>query len=388
MNRKRIISLFLALLILLTYPCPVRAEESSPLNITSTSVLLMEASTGTVIYEKNADEVLYPASITKIMTLILIFDALESGKIQKTDVVRVSEYAASMGGSQVFLETGEEQTVDTLIKCIAVASANDGCVAMAEHIWGSEAAFVEKMNERAQELGMTNTNFVNCCGLDVDGHMTSARDVGLMSRELITKYPDIYNYSQIWMENITHVTAKGSSEFGLANTNKLIKQYSNATGLKTGSTDLAKSCISATANKNGIDLIAVVMAAPNYKVRFQEAIALLEYGYANCKLYQDTEPQELPQMKVNGGVEDHVSLTYGTPFSYLSTEGEDLSNIEKSLELPESVEAPLEEGQVVGRLVYRMNGQELGRTDILTQKAVEEAGWMDYLTQLFFRWLF
>lgn len=388
MNRKRIISLFLALLILLTYPCPVRAEESSPLNITSTSVLLMEASTGTVIYEKNADEVLYPASITKIMTLILIFDALESGKIQKTDVVRVSEYAASMGGSQVFLETGEEQTVDTLIKCIAVASANDGCVAMAEHIWGSEAAFVEKMNERAQELGMTNTNFVNCCGLDVDGHMTSARDVGLMSRELITKYPDIYNYSQIWMENITHVTAKGSSEFGLANTNKLIKQYSNATGLKTGSTDLAKSCISATANKNGIDLIAVVMAAPNYKVRFQEAITLLEYGYANCKLYQDTEPQELPQMKVNGGVEDHVSLTYGTPFSYLSTEGEDLSNIEKSLELPESVEAPLEEGQVVGRLVYRMNGQELGRTDILTQKAVEEAGWMDYLTQLFFRWLF
>lgn len=388
MNRKRIISLFLALLILLTYPCPVRAEESSPLNITSTSVLLMEASTGTVIYEKNADEVLYPASITKIMTLILIFDALESGKIQKTDVVRVSEYAASMGGSQVFLETGEEQTVDTLIKCIAVASANDGCVAMAEHIWGSEAAFVEKMNERAQELGMTNTNFVNCCGLDVDGHMTSARDVGLMSRELITKYPDIYNYSQIWMENITHVTAKGSSEFGLANTNKLIKQYSNATGLKTGSTDLAKSCISATANKNGIDLIAVVMAAPNYKVRFQEAIALLEYGYANCKLYQDTEPQELPQMKVNGGVEDHVSLTYGTPFSYLSTEGEDFSNIEKSLELPESVEAPLEEGQVVGRLVYRMNGQELGRTDILTQNAVEEAGWMDYLTQLFFRWLF
>lgn len=388
MNRKRIISLFLALLILLTYPCPVRAEESSPLNITSTSVLLMEASTGTVIYEKNADEVLYPASITKIMTLILIFDALESGKIQKTDVVRVSEYAASMRGSRVFLETGEEQTVDTLIKCIAVASANDGCVAMAEHIWGSEAAFVEKMNERAQELGMTNTNFVNCCGLDVDGHMTSARDVGLMSRELITKYPDIYNYSQIWMENITHVTAKGSSEFGLANTNKLIKQYSNATGLKTGSTDLAKSCISATANKNGIDLIAVVMAAPNYKVRFQEAIALLEYGYANCKLYQDTEPQELPQMKVNGGVEDHVSLTYGTPFSYLSTEGEDFSNIEKSLELPESVEAPLEEGQVVGRLVYRMNGQELGRADILTQNAVEEAGWMDYLTQLFFRWLF
>jgi len=382
------ISLFLALLILLTYPCPVRAEESSPLNITSTSVLLMEASTGTVIYEKNADEVLYPASITKIMTLILIFDALESGKIQKTDVVRVSEYAASMGGSQVFLETGEEQTADTLIKCIAVASANDGCVAMAEHIWGSEAAFVEKMNERAQELGMTNTNFVNCCGLDVDGHMTSARDVGLMSRELITKYPDIYNYSQIWMENITHVTAKGSSEFGLANTNKLIKQYSNATGLKTGSTDLAKSCISATANKNGIDLIAVVMAAPNYKVRFQEAIALLEYGYANCKLYQDTEPQELPQMKVNGGVEDHVSLTYGTPFSYLSTEGEDFSNIEKSLELPESVEAPLEEGQVVGRLVYRMNGQELGRADILTQNAVGEAGWMDYLTQLFFRWLF
>lgn len=196
----------------------------------------MEASTGSVIYENNADEQLSPASITKIMTLILVFDALGEGDIELEDQVTTSAYAKSMGGSQVFLEEGEVQSVDTLIKCIIVASGNDACVAMAEYIAGNEQEFVKRMNERAAELGMSNTHFEDCCGLtDSDGHYTSARDVALMSRELITRYPQIFDYSGIWMENIIHTTAKGSSEFGLANTNKLLKQYQWATGLKTGS---------------------------------------------------------------------------------------------------------------------------------------------------------
>lgn len=363
------------------------AENHTVLSLSAPSVILLEASTGTVVYENNADQQLHPASITKIMTLILIYDALEEGRIQKEDVVRVSAYAASMGGSQVFLEEGEEQTVDTLIKCISVASANDACVAMAEYIWGSEEAFVEKMNQRAAELGMTNTNFVNCCGLDVDGHMTTARDVGIMSRELITRYPDIFQYTSIWMENITHVTARGTSEFGLVNTNKLMKQYSYATGLKTGSTGLAKYCVSATARKDGVDLIAVVMAAPDYRVRFQDAVTLLEYGFSTCRLYQDSEGVELPELSVSGGVEDSLPLILADHFSYLSTSGEDFSNVEKVLELPESLEAPVEEGQPVGTLYYRLGDKELGSVEILAQRGVEKAGFLDCLRRIAAWWL-
>ena len=216
---------------------PAAQTDTAPaadLNISAPSAILMEAFTGAVVYEKNSHEARHPASVTKIMTLLLIFDALSSKQISLDDTVTVSEYAASMGGSQVFLEPGETQTVETMIKCISVASANDACVAMAEHVAGSESEFVRMMNERAKGLGMNDTNFVNCCGLDADGHMTSANDIALMSRELITKYPKIHDYCTIWMENITHTTAKGSSEFGLTNTNKLIKHYQYATGLKTG----------------------------------------------------------------------------------------------------------------------------------------------------------
>lgn len=385
--RKRLLSFLLACLQILAFSVNVKADTQPPLTITSEAVILMEASTGTVIYEQNADQVLHPASITKIMTLILIYDALEEGRIRKDDVVRVSEYAASMGGSQVFLEAGEEQTVDTMIKCIAVASANDGCVAMAEHIWGSESVFVEKMNERAQQLGMVNTRFVNCCGLDVEGHMTTARDVVIMSRELTTRYPDIFRYTQIWMENITHVTARGSSEFGLTNTNKLIKQYSYATGLKTGSTGLAKYCVSATASKNGIDLIAVVMAAPDYKARFREATELLEYGFAVCKLYQDTEPPILNALPITGGVAEEVPLVYGAAFTWLSMDGEDLGQIEKRIVLPEALEAPVEKGEVAGSLIYTLDGRELGKTDIIVSESVEAAGLLDYLQKVWERWL-
>ena len=253
--------------------------SDTAVEVTAPSAILMEMTTGTVLYEKDADTARPPASVTKVMTMLLIFDALAEGKIQLEDEVTTSEYASSMGGSQVFLETGEKQTVETLLKCISVASANDACVAMAEYISGNEEEFVRQMNLRAEGLGMKHTHFVNCNGLDAEGHETSARDIALMSRELLLKYPEIHNYCTIWMENITHTTSKGSSEFGLTNTNKLIRQYEYATGLKTGSTGKAKFCVSATAEKNGVSLIAVIMGAEDSKARFKDAVTLLNYGF-------------------------------------------------------------------------------------------------------------
>jgi len=234
----------------------------------------MEMSTGAVVFEKNPHAIRHPASITKIMTLILIFEAIKKGSIHLDDNVTVSEHASGMGGSQVFLETGETQTVETLIKCISIASANDACVAMAEFISGSEEAFVAEMNQKAKDLGMKNTTFVNCCGLDADGHMTTAYDVALMSRELTVRHPEIHNYCTIWMDTMTHVTAKGEKEFGLTNTNKLIRQYEYATGLKTGFTGIAKYCVSATAEKDGMKMIAVIMGAETIPYRTKDAITL------------------------------------------------------------------------------------------------------------------
>ncbi len=345
-------------------------------------LVLMEASTGTIIYEKDAHTSLHPASITKIMTLILIFDAIENGTLSLTDTVSVSEYAASMGGSQVFLEPGETQTVDTMIKCISVASANDACVAMAEHIAGSETAFVELMNERAKGLNMTDTHFVNCCGLDTDGHMTSAYDVALMSRELTTKYPQIHNYSTIWMENITHTTKRGTSEFGLTNTNKLIRQYPYATGLKTGSTGLAKYCLSATAEKDNIKLIAVIMAAPDHKIRFADASALLNYGFSSCKLYQDTTNTPLSPLPVTGGTKTSVPLYCNEQFRYLNTTGDDLSAIEKKISLPDEVSAPITKDSSAGKIIYTLNGNEIGSVPILYAKSVKKATYGDYLNKI------
>ena len=298
-------------------PNPVSAGQE--IEISAPSAILMEASTGTIIYEKDADTARPPASVTKIMTMLLIFDALEQGKIHLEDEVSTSEFAASMGGSQVFLEPEERQTVDTMLKCISIASANDACVAMAEYISGSEETFVQQMNERAKGLGMENTRFVNCNGLDAKGHETSARDIALMSREMITKYPQIQDYCMTWMENITHTTNKGTTEFGLTNTNKLVRQYEYATGLKTGSTGEAKFCVSATAKKNGIDLIAVIMAAEDSKSRFKDAVNLLNYGFGKCQLYEDTEPEKLKDLPVDGGVKDTVALEYKDTFTYLDT---------------------------------------------------------------------
>lgn len=401
MKRNRIILLLIGCLLgnMLWGKCAVYAGNSriqyeqsavsgGAVVVEAPSALLMEASTGTILYEKASKEQLRPASITKIMTLILIFDALEEGKIHLEDVATTSEYAASMGGSQVFLEANEQQTVETLIKCISVASANDACVVMAEHIWGSEQAFVEKMNERAKGLGMEQTHFVNCCGLDTDEHVTSAYDVALMSRELITKYPQIHNYSMIWMENITHKTAKGSKEFGLANTNKLIKQYEYATGLKTGSTSLAKYCVSATASKDDVNLIAVIMAAPDYKVRFKDAAALLNYGFANCKVYRD---QELPKMKnitVNGSLKENIAVECEDDFSYLSMTGEDVNSIKRKVVVPKSLDAPVKKGDVVGRVEYYLGDKKAGSVNVVASEGAKRGNLLDYYKVTCEKWLF
>lgn len=353
--------------------------DTAAVQISAPSAILMEKTTGTVLFEKDADTARPPASVTKIMTMLLIFDALEAGKIQLSDEVTTSEYAASMGGSQVFLESGEAQTVETMLKCISVASANDACVAMSEYICGSEEEFVRQMNERAKGLGMDNTNFVNCNGLDADGHVTSARDIALMSRELMTKYPQIQDYCTIWMENITHTTKKGSSEFGLTNTNKLIRQYEYATGLKTGSTGLAKFCVSATAKKNDVELIAVIMAAEDSKSRFKDAVTLLNYGFGKCQLYKDETPPELPKATIKGGVKDEVGLVYANTFSYLDTTGADLKGITSRVEINTVINAPIKKGDILGRLVYELNGKEIGEVKVESAESVKKAGFFDYL---------
>ncbi len=367
---------------------PANADAQAVLSgpeVAAPSALLMEASTGQVLYEKDADQARRPASITKIMTLILIFDALESGKIRMDDLVTTSAYAKSMGGSQVFLEEGETQTVETLIKCIVIASGNDASVAMAEYIAGSEGEFVKMMNDRAAGLGMNNTHFEDCCGLtDSPTHVTSARDIALMSRELINRYPQIHNYSTIWMDTITHVTKQGTKEFGLSNTNKLLKMATNftVTGLKTGSTSLAKYCFAGTAEKDGVRLIAAVMAAPDFKARFADALTLLNYGFANCRIYQDANPLPLPEMIVKNGKDDIVSLMYDQVFSYLSTTGEDFSAIERELVIQEYADAPVKKGNQAGWLVYRLNGEKIGQIPVLFENSVEKAAFSDYWKQL------
>lgn len=389
--KKRILIAFLCLIIFGTtfgLPQPSCADETTGgILLTCPSAILMEASTKSVIYEKAPDERRSPASITKIMTAILIFDAIEAGKISLEDEVVTSAYAKSMGGSQVYLEEGEKQTVDTLIKCIMVSSGNDASVAMAEYIAGSESSFVQMMNERAASLGMENTHFEDCCGLtDSDNHYTTARDIALMAQELITRYPQIKSYTTIWMENITHVTMQGSKEFGLANTNKLLKQYPYTTGLKTGSTNKAKYCVCATANKDGVELIAVIMGCPNYKDRFTEAQSLLQFGYTTCKLYQDENPPKLMPILVKGGIDKQVPAVYKEKFSWLFVSGEDFSNIEKMLTTNE-LTAPIEKGEQIGTVTYRLNGKELGSIGIYAGESVREAKFFDYLLNIVLQWM-
>lgn len=386
--KYKVLCLFLTLMIFLSSGgISVKAEGNAD-SYLSEAYVLMEASTGTVIDAKNPDKQLRPASITKIMTLLLIFEAIDSGKLQYDDSVVVSEHAASMGGSQVFLEPNETQTVNDMIKCISIASANDASVAMAEHIAGSEEQFVQMMNEKAAQLGMSGTHFVNCYGLDTDGHYTTAMDVALMSRELITKHSDIFRYSTVWMDSITHVTRKGSSEFGLSNTNKLLKSYQGITGLKTGSTGLAKYCLSATARRNDMDMIAVIMAAPDTKTRFKEAAALLNYGFSNSSIYRHNTPElSLPVIPLQDGVESYVSIRPESDFSYLCLKGENPGAITYEVVTEENCIAPVAFGQVLGTVRYLYEGKEIGHVKLVAAKEYEKASFGDMLLktlQLFF----
>lgn len=352
-------------------------------DIAAPSAILMEASTGQVVYAKNAEQPLKPASITKIMTLLLTFEALAKGQIHLEDQVITSAHAQSMGGSQVFLEEGEIQTVDTLIKCIAVSSGNDAAVAMAEYIAGSEEAFVGLMNEKANELQMKSTHFEDCCGLtDSDTHITSAIDVAIMSRELITKYPDVYNYTKIWMEDIVHHTKRGDSTFTLTSTNKLLRQYPYSTGLKTGSTSSAKYCYSGTASKDGIDLIAVVMAAPDHKVRFSDALKLLQYGFSVSQVYTDDQMDDLPQVEVKGGIEQNANIRYEKQFSYLDVHGNDLSTVQKELRLLDNPTAPIVKDEVAGEMLYFIDGEKIGSVQILFDSDIKEAKFKDYFMEI------
>ncbi len=382
MKRKGIIWLLSLQLLVFFSMSEVKAEGE--IRISAPSAILMEASTGQIIYEQNASERRSPASITKIMTLLLAFESLEDGKIALTDSVSVSEHAASMGGSQVYLEPGETQTLDTMLKCIAISSANDASVAVAEHIAGTEEAFVAKMNERAGELGMADTHFEDCCGLsDSDNHYTSAKDVAIMARQLITKHPDIYHYTQIWMEDITHQTKRGSSQFTLSSTNKLLKQYEWTTGLKTGSTSKAKYCFCATARKDDVDMIAVVMAAPDPKSRFADARSLLNYGFSISRLYKDPNEEKLEDIPVEHGVQETVPIGYTGEFYYLDLSGGAAAQLEKKLNLPEAAQAPVKKGQQAGCADYYLNGNKVGTVPITYTEDVEKAGYMDYLKKVF-----
>lgn len=389
---KRLMALILCLIFCVQPVCAEEIDQTTTNEkadgpeVSAPSALLMEMSTGQVIYEKEADVKRAPASVTKVMTMLLIFDALEAGKIKLEDEVTVSEYAASMGGSQVFLEPGEIQTVDTMIKCISVASANDACVAMAEHICGDESEFVAQMNKRAKGLGMTNTNFVNCNGLDVEGHETTARDIARMSRELMKKYPQIQDYCKIWQENIIHTTRKGSSEFGLTNTNKLVRHYQYATGLKTGSTSTAKFCISATGEKDGIEMIAVIMAADDSKKRNADAVTLLNYGFSKCQKYEEDMVKDTPNVEVKGGQEKQVQTAQEEGFCYIDTTGADLSSVKRSVVMEDSMKAPVKQGMKAGEAVYYLGDEEIGRVDILTVECVAKATYKSRIEEVLDRY--
>lgn len=375
---KKILCILISVILLFRLT-PTSANNLQP-DIDTESAILIEAETGQIIYEKNPDEVVRPASITKIMTLLLIFDAIEAGKISMSDNVTVSAHAASMGGSQVFLEEGEVQTVETMIKCIAIASANDACVAMAEFISGTEEAFVDEMNNRAKALSMNNTHFVNSCGLDAEGHVTTARDVSLMSRELINNYPSIHDISTIWMDTITHITRKGEKDFVLNNTNKLLKQYEWATGLKTGSTSLAGFCLASSAEKNGLRLISVIMGAPTSKIRISDSITLLNYGYSVCDLYEVKEMPPLAEIKIKGTIKNKIRCRYQSDFSHLFTSPYDKNSITYSHEYLPDIKAPITEGDVLGQISFYYNSDHIGSVDIVASESAKKSQFKDYFS--------
>ena len=352
---KRLFSLLLAAAALTaTLPSVSAAGEDSGLSLSCASAVLMEKETGTLLYEQNAHDKLEPASVTKVMTLLLVMEAVDSGQVALDDLVTVSAYAAGMGGSQVYLEEGEQMTVDEMIKCVTVVSGNDCAVALAEHLAGSETAFVAQMNQRAQELGMQDTTFLNCTGLPAQGHVTSAYDIALMSRELILNHPSIRDYTTIWMDSIRN------GAFGLTNTNRLIRFYPGATGLKTGSTDGALYCMSATAERDGMELISVVMKAPTTSQRFEDAKALLDYGFANYSMATVYPESPLAPVDVLLGVQGQVQPQLQRECRLLLRRGEE-SRVTTRLTLAEDVEAPVDQGQILGKLEVYV-GEELRDT--------------------------
>ncbi len=384
--KKIIFSLITVVFVLLqSFAVNTYASQTQMPALTSKSSILMEASTGQILYENNAEEAMPPASVTKIMTLLLIFEAQKEGKFQWDDMITVSEYAASMGGSQVFLEPEEQQTAKDMVKCIAVASANDASVAMAEFIGGSEEGFVSMMNEKAKELGMKNTVFKNACGLDTDGHVTSARDIALMSRALITEFPEVTEFTTIWMDTITHKTRKGESEFGLANTNKLIKWYSGATGLKTGSTSAAKFCLSGTAKRNDTELIAVVMAAPDPKTRFREVMKMLDWGFANFEVKKIvSQGEDMGNIMTEKGEKESVKIICENDINILVPKGE--GEVKKDTQIYESLKAPFEKGEKAGEIVVYVNGEEKGRSNIVASEGCEKVSLVKMIEKIMTLW--
>lgn len=358
-----ILALALALTSLPVGAMPTENGAESDLGLDCKSAILIEASTGKVLYEQNADEALPPASVTKVMTLLLVMEAIEAGKIKYSDTVRASANACSMGGSQIFLEENEEMSVEDLIKSVVIASANDAAVALAEYVVGTEEAFVKQMNEKARALGMKNTNFENTNGLDdtAKNHFTSARDIAIMSRELI-KYPKITEYSSIWMDSIRN------GEFGLTNTNRLVRFYKGATGLKTGSTSKAGFCISATAERDGMSLICVIMGAPSRDVRNAAATSLLDYGFANYCIYK-TEKKDFADIPVSKGCAPTVDAEC-SEFSAVMKKS-DSGEVKMTVDLPERLTAPIEKGEAVGEVIFSTGETELGRVEIVANESVD-----------------
>lgn len=377
---KKIICMICAFTFLFQTAVLTTATELQGPEISAKSAVLMEASTGKILYESNPDERLPIASVTKIMTMLLIMEALDSGKIAIDEMVTASERAKSMGGSTMFLETGEQLPVSDMLKGIAVASANDGAVAMAEHIAGSEEGFVSMMNQRAKELGMENTNFVNTNGLDDDNHYSSARDVALMSRELI-KHPKIFEYTTIWTDSLR------DGKFALANTNKLIRFYQGANGLKTGSTSKAMCCLSATAMRNDMQLIAVVLGSPTSKERFGSASALLDYGFANYAVHGGIAAgEEAGRIAVEKGTEAEVAAVAKDACSVLVGKGEQ-DAVEKIVELEEALCAPVKEGQTIGKIRLTLNGETLAQTELVAQKEVPKMPFGTMFWNILKRWI-
>ena len=370
---KKLVSIILAVGIIFSLSATAFADGIS---ISAKSAILVECSTGRVLFEYEADTPMPPASITKIMTLLLVMEAIESGKLTFETEVTASEHACSMGGSQIWLEPGEVFTVHELLKAAAIASANDACVALAEAVSGTEDAFVELMNSRAAELGMENTVFKNCTGLDAEGHVSTARDIAKMSVALLS-HDKIKEYSTVWMDSLRN----GETE--LTNTNRLVRFYKGCTGLKTGSTDEAGCCLAASAERGEMELISVTLGSPNTDERFAAGRKLLDYGFANFAVAKPEPPAEqLTDIPVTHGTADSVTPVFDTPQTFLLPKGQE-TQIEQTVELPESLEAPVEKGQVIGKVTVSLNGGEIGEYNILAGEGAEKMSFLAALKILF-----